>query len=260
MRRSRRLRAGIGALALLALAAVAVFAAASGAPAEPTAALVAARQAYEAGEPAQAIELYRELLERGLGGGHLFYDLGNAYLRNGELGRAIASYLRAERLLPRDEDVRANLAFARRSSKDALAPPTPSPVAVTLFFWHYGLSPAELALAAVLASTLFFSCLAARLRWPGSELLRWVAVALLLPLLASVGSLAARALAPSRVAVILPPEVGAAMAPAADGVIRFELHAGTEVAVRDRQGDWLRVALPSGEQGWIHADWAEVVE
>ena len=38
------------------------------------------------------------------------------------------------------------------------------------------------------------------------------------------------------------------------------VHAGSEVVVREEREGWLRIALPSGEQGWIKAEAAEVVE
>ena len=40
-------------------------------------------------------------------------NLGNAYFKSGQLGKAIAAYREAEQMSPRDPDVRANLRFAR---------------------------------------------------------------------------------------------------------------------------------------------------
>lgn len=254
-----RRRGVLGGLLLVGLAAVGVVAGelTSNDPAEL---FVSANQAYEAGDYQRAIGLYSDLLTRGVSSGHVHYDLGNAYLRNGELGQAIASYLRAQRRLPRDEDVRANLAFARQSGKDALEPPGPSAVASTLFFWHFAFSPREVALAAVVLNALFWLCLGARLVRPGSETLRWLAVGLLVPLLALAGSLVARIVAPVHTAVVIPQEVEAKTAPDDGGVVRFKLHAGTEVRVRASRDGWVRVALPEGEQGWVRAEWVEIVD
>ena len=43
----------------------------------------------------------------------VYFNLGNAYLKQGELGKAVFEYRRARNLAPRDADIRANLAFAR---------------------------------------------------------------------------------------------------------------------------------------------------
>ena len=230
---------------------------AAGAPPEEL--FVHANSAYEAGDHARAVALYQRLRAEGHGDGHLDYDLGNAYLRNGELGRAIASYLRAESALPRDQDLRANLAFARKSAEDALAPPEPSAVIQTLFFWHFGLGRRELLAAVAVSTFLLFGFLAARLWRPRSELLRWGAVVALLLLVATAGSLAVHLLAPTRVAVVVPQEIEVHSGTGADTVVRFKLHAGTEVRALERREDWIRIALPDGQQGWLQAEHAEVV-
>lgn len=218
-----------------------------------------ANAAYEANEYARAVELYRRLVEAGFDAGQLHYNLGNALLRNGELGRAIASYRRAWLRLPRDEDVRANLEFARQTTQDALAAPGPSAVTRALLFWHYGMSLAELKWAALAFNLLFWLLLTIRLVKRRSEVLRWLTVALLIPLIAVTLSLGARWLAPQRVAVVVPQEVNAHSGPARDDVVRFKLHAGTEVELRDRRDGWLRISLPDGQQGWIEASYAEIV-
>lgn len=218
-----------------------------------------ANAAYEAGDYATAIGLYRKLASNGWDGGHLHYNLGNAYLRNGELGRAIASYRRSRLRLPREEDVRANLIFARKSSKDAIAPPEPSAVQRTLFFWHYAWSPRELAVAALALNLLFWAGLALRLRWRRSESLRWILWLLLVPLLATTGSTAAHRLLRDDVAVVVPQEVDALTAPEEGSVVRFKLHAGTELRIGARRQGWVRVVLPDGQQGWVEASWVEIV-
>ncbi len=227
---------------------------------DPGETFVNANAAYEAGSSREAVALYLALLETGIETGELYFNLGNAYLRNGELGRSIAAYRRSQALLPRNEDVRANLAFARRSAKDAILPPTPTAVLSTLLFWHYGLSRSELATTVLVLNLLFWGVLALRLLRPGSEILRWLTFGLLLLVLATAASLAARYFFPSRTAVVIPQEIDAHNGPDAEAVVRFKLHAGTELAVRDQRQGWLRVALPDGQQGWIEESWAEVVE
>ncbi len=227
---------------------------------DPGELFVNANAAYEAADHEKAIRLYSRLLEEGFENGRLLYNLGNAYLRNGELGSAIACYRASRRLLPRDQDVRANLAFARKSTKDAISPPEPSALLSTLFFWHYGLSPSELTATVLLLNVLFWGLWTVRIfRWD-SELLRWLFILLLVLLVATGASLVGHRLFSTQVAVILPQQIGAHTAPDPDSVVRFKLHAGTEVEVEDRRVGWLRIRLPDGQQGWIDAAWAEVVK
>jgi tetratricopeptide (TPR) repeat protein len=226
---------------------------------DPVRALTRANEAYEAGDFAGAIAGYRALIDGGHDHPLLHYDLGNAYLRDGDLGRAIASYRRAAAGAPRDQDVSANLAYARRSARDAVAPPEPPVVWRTVFAWHYVLSRAEVWIAVVALNALLWSLLALRL-WRRAEALTWAAVVTGVLLAVGVASLVMHELSPTRVAVVLPREIDARAGHESDSVVRFKLHAGSEVLVRDENEGWLRIVLPSGEQGWIEAEQAEVVE
>ena len=77
---------------------------------------------YDKEQYTQAIEGYRELLlaSKAAPSAALYYNLGNAYYRNGELGWAILSYERALRLAPRDKYVRHNLQSAASQTTDRL--------------------------------------------------------------------------------------------------------------------------------------------
>ncbi|MFC1683828.1 tetratricopeptide repeat protein [Candidatus Zixiibacteriota bacterium] len=79
-----------------------------------------ANQAYQDGQYGQAISLYSQILESGVTNGSVYYNLGNAYFKDNQLGQAILSYERAKRLLPRDADVTANLALANELTADKL--------------------------------------------------------------------------------------------------------------------------------------------
>jgi hypothetical protein len=217
---------------------------------EPAEQWALGNQAFRAGHFDEAIARYRTLLDGGVDDGEVYYNLGNAHLRRGELALAIAAYRAAEARLPRNEDVEANLRFARGKLQDAVAPPEPSAALRTLLFWHFALSERELALAAVVAQSLFFTALGlallARLRpW------RWAAVVLGLVVLALVTSLAVRVAAPGRVAVVAAPDLAVRSGIGADNVVLFRLHQGSEAWVTGAEDEWLRLRLADGKQGWV---------
>jgi len=218
-----------------------------------------ANAAYEEGAYAKAAAGYQRLVGEGFDDGKVQFNLGNALLRSGELGRAIASYLRGRTARPRDEDVRANLDFARQSTKDAIEPPEPSEVLSTLFFWHFRLSHRELATGLLAVNLIFWVVLGLGLVWPNRELIRWAALLLLVLLLTLAMSVLAHRFVDRPVAVIVPQEVNAHTAPEGSSVVRFKLHAGTELRVQDQRQGWVRVSLPDGQQGWIAEEWIELV-
>ena len=220
---------------------------------------VNANNAYEEGDYPGALGLYEAVIERGIANGYVFFNLGNAYLRNGELGRAIASYRRALALLPREQDAQANLEFARKSRRDDLAPPSPAPILRTLFFWHYSLSRAELMRVAVLTNLLMWGVAVLLLYRRRSEVLRWLLVGLSVILVASAGSLLVRGVKPRRVAVVIPQEIDARSGTDLNTVVRFKLHAGTEVLATGVREGWIQIELPDGQRGWIESGHAELV-
>ncbi|MBU8934669.1 MAG: tetratricopeptide repeat protein [candidate division Zixibacteria bacterium] len=71
-------------------------------------------QAYEDKDYESAIDKYLAALSHGVESAPLYYNLGNAYFKAGDLGRAVLSYHRARRLAPDDEDLVHNLEFARQ--------------------------------------------------------------------------------------------------------------------------------------------------
>jgi hypothetical protein len=79
-----------------------------------------ARGAYDAGALDEAVNTYRDLLERGYISSALFFNLGNAYFKGGFLGAAILNYRRALYLAPRDPDVLKNLEFAVETAGTSL--------------------------------------------------------------------------------------------------------------------------------------------
>jgi len=48
--------------------------------------------------------------------------LGNVFFKQGQIGRAIVNYERAQRLLPHDSDVRANLQYALSLCNNSVVP------------------------------------------------------------------------------------------------------------------------------------------
>lgn len=74
--------------------------------------------AYKAGDYASAVENWQDCIDNGFQSGDLFYNLGNAYFREGRLGLAILNYEKALRNLPTDDDVQYNLKLAQGMTKD----------------------------------------------------------------------------------------------------------------------------------------------
>lgn len=76
-------------------------------------ALAAASEYYRVGDYPQAIQAYEGVLEQGVVSSDVYYNLGNSYFENGDLGYALLNYHRAYELNPRDPDINLNIAVVR---------------------------------------------------------------------------------------------------------------------------------------------------
>ena len=73
----------------------------------------------------------------GRSNGFLLYNIGNTYLRLGEVGRAILHYREAQRFIPSDPNLRQSLRHARSLRRDRIATDAAGSVLRLVFFWHH---------------------------------------------------------------------------------------------------------------------------
>jgi hypothetical protein len=224
--------------------------------------MAAANRLYESGQFEQAALAYQSLVDEGFADSALYYNLGNAYFKQGDVGSAILNFRRAERLAPRDPDIRANLELARSMTVDQIEKARAETFLDQLTrFTQERLTLDELALAALtlwfLFSILLISFMAARRGSNLREGLQYAAIVAGL-LLALVGfSLLGRwhveHTRPAAVVVVVEQDVTSG--PGDQYVTEFTLHSGTEVNVLETRNNWTRLALPGNElEGWAPAD------
>ncbi len=72
-----------------------------------------ANRCYASGDYGKAVKLYESILAEDFRSGNLYYNLGNAYLRSNDIGRAILNYKRSGEYIPLDGDLQANYRYAR---------------------------------------------------------------------------------------------------------------------------------------------------
>lgn len=220
----------------------------------PTEAMLRANQQYEAGQYAAAVEIYEAILAAGLHNSDLYYNLGNAYFKQGELGRAILNYRRAQRLSPRDGDIAANLDFARRQAADRLeaSDGTLANLSQATAAW-LTLNEAVVLALFVWVLICYFAVLAILLPRP-RRIFNWTMGGLALLLLLGAASIGNRLYNewqyPPAVVVARQIDITSGPGSADQYVVNFTLHAGAEVRLLESRPGWRRVALPGDLQGW----------
>ena len=232
--------------------------------AQPAQSLKAANQAYQDKEYEQAIRLYEEILQEGYQSEALYYNLGNAYYREGELGRAILNYQRALQLDPKDKNILHNLELAKGRLQGQVGKVQQS-----------GVVKAWLSVQNTF-STRLWSILGLAMLWLGgaslavsllSSIPRRKKLTLASGLLFLVFSLLPFLLAYGRSqqeffstrAVIMVEETQLRAAPEEDSKELQKLYEGVSVEILDAIGAWNKVRLEDTSEGWLPGDVLERV-
>jgi hypothetical protein len=206
---------------------------------------------YEQGRFEESARRFSQLVREGVEHPAVFYNLGNARYRAGDLAGAITEYERAMRLDPAMDGLRQNLAQCVSKTRRPLDRPRPPAWEQSLFFWHAGLAPRTVRLAGLAAWGLFWLVLAARharpFAWSGTLALLLLAAAL------ACGASAVVKARPSPLLVAHADVVPVYHGTSENDTVRFELYLGDRVAFDRRKEDWVRVTAAGGERGWARA-------
>ena len=219
----------------------------------------AANKLYEEGKFTAAAAAYEKLAQSGVNSWTLHFNLGDAWFKAGQTGRAIAEWRLAERITPRDPNLHFNLQFARKRVLGAEAPAGP--------LWQRALDGLTLNEWTVLVSVLlwiWFSLLALREYKPSLRraLAGYTATAGVGALLmaACLGAAAAWK-STARPGVVIVPEAIARTGPLDEAKVLHQLRDGTELVVLDEKevastaGDkkqsWLQVRDAAHRTGWV---------
>ncbi len=217
-------------------------------PAEARGIFAEGVEAYGREDAPAAEAAFRKLLEHGMGGPDVEYNLGTAELAQGKLGEAVLFLERARRQ-GGGADVEANLTLARGRVVDQVVGATAEEgvlarvVAAT--------SATGAALAFVMPWALGFLVLVLGRFRPGRATVP-LAVGLLLLSLPGASLLLAHVVVSETVheAVVLARTLPVRETPDASSKVAFELHAGSSVRLLAASGPFVRLRLPNGLEGW----------
>lgn len=209
-----------------------------------------ANQLYNQNQFHEAATIYEQAIALGMKNGHLYYNLGNSFFRMGNLPKAILNYVKAQNLLPRNEDVEANLNYALRQTVDQLDGRTPHALKEVLF-WIRDLNLSEQKIVLFWINLVFWIAMAVGLRHrtTAMRLTRNIVLALLILALVSTGFRWHQETHQS-IGVIIPQQVDIHSDWNDTTVVLFQLHQGTLVSISQEKENWYEIELPDTKRGW----------
>jgi len=185
--------------------------------------------------------------------GKLFYNIGNAYFRMGDLGRAILYYRRATEYIPADSNLLQNLQFACKLRRDKIEEKQNTKVLKTVFFWHYDFTAWARMLIFIIAFAALWLLAIFRLFFRhsllGAAIVFCGALSVLVLTSLVVDVIAASKKVPGVIiadSVIVRKGDGETYQPS----FKEPLHAGTEFLVVEDRGGWKHIELADGRRCW----------
>jgi tetratricopeptide (TPR) repeat protein len=215
-----------------------------------------AEKAYDNKNYKDAIACYQKLINEGNKSYELYFNLGNSYYRNKELGYAIYYYEMARKLNPNDQDIQINLGIASAKTIDkidakenffinAVKSNVVNVVSTDSWAWFS-------VLLAFFTCILFFVFIHSQIMiLKRISFLFSIVGGIALVVVYLFGNSALNSKKENKFAIVLLKEVKITNEPNAGATMKFALHEGTKVRIVEANSDWVLIKLDNGNEGWV---------
>ena len=214
------------------------------------------KEAYEKGQYDLAIEAWEGILAQGQESNAVYYNLGNAYYRTGDIAHAVLNYERALRLKPHDNDARQNLELAYSKTEDKIDRMP------ELFFVRWGrsithwFSPREWMWVCIVVLAFFMTALVSFLlgrtvKYRKRSFIATVATGAVLIFVATAATFCTLNVSTHREAIVMVSVSVVRSSPDQGGVDKMVLHAGTHLRLEETEGQWTKIRIADGNYGWM---------
>lgn len=216
----------------------------------------AANADYARGQYQHALNTYKKILDAGYQSAPVYYNMGNASYRTGDLPSALLYFEKAHKLLPGDAAINANTRLVNSKTQDKIE-------TVPEFFisrwWNallfeyttssYAVMSVILILLASALLILYFFAHGIVLKKVGF----YGAIVCFISGIFVVFILNRQAayVEDHQQAIVFTSPVTVKIAPAEASRDLFVIHDGTKVTILDNNGVWVKIKLANGNEGWM---------
>lgn len=216
------------------------------------------KELYKNGKYQQSINVWMQILDKGEHSAELYFNLGNAQYKLNHIGPSVYYYEKALQLSPNDADIKNNLAFAENARIDSIEP-LPKTVfskwykSISGFFTFNGWAILAVALSIFFVAFFLFYYFAFTERRKRLLFVSSMFTGILLVTSLTMAFLTYGDYSKKQPAIIFTSEIEVKTEPSMGSNVAFTLHEGTKVQITAQDGNWYRIALVDGKDGWIPA-------
>ncbi|MBQ0024372.1 MAG: BatD family protein [Bacteroidales bacterium] len=223
-----------------------------------------AGDAFAQSEWQNSLDLYKSIEAQGLESADLYYNIGNAYYKLGDIPHSILYFERSLKLDPSHDDARNNLAIVSQMTLDKIEI-VPEFVLATWLRelresmsadgWAYMTIILVMAVAALMLVFLRSSSMKARkLSFIAACIVMFFTIVTFI-----FSASGRRAVSKVESAIVTSPVSSVKSSPTDGGNAIFVLHEGTKVKLLDEVGEWTKIELGDGRQGWLQKSTIEEI-
>jgi len=211
---------------------------------------------YAKAQYTEAAATYQKIIDDGYQSPALYFNMGNASYKSGDIPLALLYYEKAHKLAPGDDDVNFNIRFANLKTTDKVdfIPDFFLArwwTAIMLSFSISALSVMSIVFMLLGSAILVVYVFANSVFLKKFSFYAFLLSYFLFALTFFVAERQTSYFEGHRQAIIFTSSVNVKNSPVEKSNTLFVIHDGTKVNVLDNTNGWTKIALPNGNEGWI---------
>ncbi len=223
--------------------------------AEPDSLFLKGNQSYTQGNYDQAIEYYNDVISAGVESPELYLNLGNAYFRIQDYGRARLFYAKAHRLNPFLSDLDSNIDLIQSFVTDKITLLPIISIKLSLFDWMSFFNSFVTLFIIILISLFSIYLVFVNSVSKFSGIKRYLFItSLTVTILFQLG-LATYIYLDYSIdeAIVIDNRVDVKSEPVGSGTTVFTVHSATRVFIKNSYENWYYIQLENGNTGWLES-------
>jgi tetratricopeptide (TPR) repeat protein len=219
---------------------------------------------YNQEKYSEAATQYEEILATDVASAKLYFNLGNAYYKMGQIAPCILNYERAQQLAPNDKDIIYNLELVQQHVVDQIEKVDDFFLSKFIKNIRATFSSNNWARFSIITFALFIILLLTFLLSHSSALKKMSFYLGILLIILSITSFSFSSSAKDNIsmhneAIVFAPTVTVKSSPNDNGTDLFVLHEGIKITITDKLEGWAEIMLSDGNKGWLKTEAIEPI-